>query len=578
MTKTPTQTMAGKTGNRKILTVLLPFWTPLIPPLGISCLKSYVGERGYQIKTVDANCEEKPGRIVAAYFDALKEFIPENKTGNLKNIGNKVLNNQMMAHINYSNENEYLELVKIVVARTLYVNISTRQVQRLKKILDDFYRWLENYFLRLLDETKPDILGVSTFRDNLAASLFVLRLTRERHPDIKTVMGGAIFSLGLEAGTPNFRYFLENTKPYLDNIIIGEGERLFLDYIEGKLPGAQRVYTLKDIGEQTLDNETVKIPDFSDFNLSIYPYMAAYTSRSCPFQCKFCSETVYWGKYRKKKAKQIVGELLELYQKHKSQLFLMCDSLLNPVITDLANEFIAAEKVMYWDGYLRVDNHVCNTENTLMWRQGGFYRARLGIESGSQRILEAMGKKITLQQIKSALSSLAYAGIKTSTYWVIGYPGETEEDFQQTLNLIEELKDDIYEADCNPFNYYLSGQVNSNQWAEKYKSVLLFPAETVDMLMVQSWVLDCDPPGEEVYERLIRFTRHCQHLGIHNPYSMHEISRADEHWKKMHKNAVPSLLELVQARENGTYIPECRNIKKIAFGKNILIEDNGWGF
>lgn len=118
-------------------------------------------------------------------------------------------------------------------------------------------------------------------------------------------------------------------------------------------------------------------------------------------------------------------------------------------------------KCFYWDGFLRADKHVCDPANTLLWRRGGFYRAKLGVESGSLKILEKMGKKITLQQIKDAVSSLAYAGIKTTTFWVIGHPGETEEDFHMTLERVNRfirhcrklgipnpyLLDDIHDAD-----------------------------------------------------------------------------------------------------------------------------------
>jgi radical SAM superfamily enzyme YgiQ (UPF0313 family) len=79
----------------------------------------------------------------------------------------------------------------------------------------------------------------------------------------------------------------------------------------------------------------------------------------------------------------------------------------------------------------------------MLWRRGGFYRARLGIESGSPKILQKMGKNTTIDQIKKALSNLAYARIKTTTYWIVGYPGETEEDFLKTLTLIKELQNEI---------------------------------------------------------------------------------------------------------------------------------------
>jgi len=122
----------------------------------------------------------------------------------------------------------------------------------------------------------------------------------------------------------------------------------------------------------------------------------------------------------------------------------------------------------------------------------------MGLESGSPRILEAMGKKITPARTREAVSALAQAGIKTTSYWVIGYPGETEEDFQQTLDLVEEMKDDLYEADCNPFAYFLTGPGGIGPVGEKNRSRLLYPPETRDMLMLQTWILDTPPPGKRL--------------------------------------------------------------------------------
>jgi len=566
--------------NKKVLLVLLPFWSPQIPPLGIACLKSFLQGHHIKVKTVDVNIEDEARKILKNYYDTLEGYIPVDKIGNLRNIGNNVLYNHMMAHINYKKETEYIELVKILVKKTFFTTIDARQVIQLSEIVHDFYQWLEKYFIDLLAKEMPDVLGLSVYRGTLPASVFAFRLTRQKHPHIKTVMGGPIFSQSLDIGSPNFEYFLERTRDFIDKIIIGEGEVLFLRYLMGELPESQRVYTLKSTDEAALDIRSAAAPDFSDFDTLFYPYLSVYVSRSCPFQCKFCAETVYWGKYRKKSAAQIVEELMKLYEKYRFQLFLMCDSLLNPVITNMSKELIRADKVVYWDGYLRVDKEVCNIENTILWRQGGFYRTRLGIESGSQRVLDLINKKVNIEQIKSAISNLAYAGIKTTTYWIIGYPGETEEDFQQTLDLLEEFKDDIYEADCNPFVYFLTGQVNSSQWIQMNKSVPLYPENARDMLMIQAWGLDCYPPREVTYKRLNRFIEHCNALGIHNPYSLHDIYKADEHWKKMHKNAVPNQLEFIQARDNNIYISESRNIKKITFGKSVFKNNDNvdWGF
>jgi radical SAM superfamily enzyme YgiQ (UPF0313 family) len=565
---------------RKILLALLPFWHPQIPPLGVSCIKSFLQQHGYDVKAVDANVRSEFKEVHQDYLKTLEGYIPGNKKGNFYNIVFDMVQKHMMAHLNHTNHSEYLELIKVLAAEIFFCDISDNQAQQLKEIMAEFYTRFEEYFIDLLEQEKPAVLGLSVYNATAPASLFAFRLTKKMYPHIKTVMGGGIFAGELDIQSPNFKFFLEKT-PYIDKIIVGEGEKLFLAYLQGKLPDSRRVYTIKDIDNEMLNLDTVEIPDFTDFDLRYYPNLGAYTSRSCPFQCTFCSEVVIWGKYRKKSPRRAAAELKKLSEMHQYQLFLMGDSLLNPVITDLANELINSGLSLYWDGYLRADKPVCNIDNTLLWRRGGFYRARLGLESGSAHVLQSMGKKIMPDQIKTAVSSLAQAGIKTTTYWVIGYPGETEADFLQTLALIEELKDDIYEADCNGFGYFLTGQVNSEKWAEEKRCIPLYPEMAKDMLMFQTWILKGDPSRKEMFQRMNRFVHHCRNLGIPNPYTLQEIHQADERWKKLHKNAVPSIVEFMPNKDNKSQpIDENKNIKKIVFARitPVKVNEEEWDF
>lgn len=546
--------------NKKILLVLLPFWDPQIPPLGISSLKAFLEPHGYQVKTVDANILDEFSQWHNTYFAALEECVPGDRQGNFKNVGQDVFRNHLLAHLHHKEEEKeiYFELVEELVNSTFYTEISEDRVRLSIEIVRGFYTFLEAYMHDLLVREKPGVLGLSVYRGNLAPSMFAFRLTRRDFPHIKTVMGGAVFAGELAVGSENLEYFLERT-PYIDKMIAGEGELLFLKYLRGELPQDQRVYTLQDLNGETLDINNAAVPDFSDIELDFYPALAVYASRSCPFQCSFCTETVYWGKYRKKKTGLIAEQMTRLYEKYRSQLFLMCDSLLNPLINGLSRELFESELSLYWDGYLRAGEQACHIDNTMLWRRGGFYRARLGIESGSPHVLELMEKKIAIEEIKSSIAALAAAGIKTTTYWVIGHPGETEEDFQQTLAIITELRDDIYEAWCSPFNYYKTGQVSSSQWEER--SRLLYPGRAKEMLVVQSWTLDIEPLREEAYRRMNRFVNHIRELGIPNPHSIVDFNRADERWRMLHKNAVPPLTRFA---DRDHYFDEQRTIKQVS--------------
>jgi len=557
----------------KILLLVLPYWTPSIPPAGVSCLKSFLQAHGYPVTTADANVEPEIRRIYDQYFTTLKGFIPEEKRSIFDNIGKEVWQNHMMAHLHYKNEEEYIELVKVLVYETFYCGVYDHQVRQLNRIIADQYRELEKYLSDLFEREKPTVLGISVFIGTAAASLFAFQLAKKMIPQIRTVMGGAIFNGPLAINSPNLRYFLERTENIIDKVVIGEGEILFLKLLQGKLPADRRVFTRADIDGEMVDLSALDVMDMSDFKLESYPYLASFASRSCPFQCKFCSEAVLWGKYRKKNAAQVVQEAIRLYRKHRYQLFIMTDLLMNPMVTELAEEFIKADVSIYWDTHFRVDRQSCDPEKTMLWRRGGLYRVELGVESGSDRILKMMGKKITVQQIKDVLASLASAGIKTTTYWVIGYPGETEEDFRMTLDLVEEMKDDIYEAELNPFWYVPEGQVNAEEWASEGK--LLYPESSKEMLILQQWVLEGDPDRQERYDRVNRFTTHCRRLGIPNPYSINEIHQADSRWKKLHRNAVPALIEF---KEKGVYIDENKKRQTINVVSQTMELEDDWGF
>jgi radical SAM superfamily enzyme YgiQ (UPF0313 family) len=548
-------------GQEKILLALLPFWDSLIPPIGIGCLKSYLKQHGFQVKTVDASVEPEFRDFYDRYFAILRTHVPEDKKGNFLSVGHDVLRNQMIAYLNYTDETSYLDLVHVLIYKTFYVNVERELVLQLHGIVKEVYTRMKQYVLDLLNREKPTVLGLSVYSNNLPASLFAFKLARQHHPHIKTVMGGGVFADHLASGSPNMDILLEETKSYIDLIIIGEGELLFLEWLNKKLPESQRVFTFNDINREILDLSTVEVVDMLDFDLHNYPYVISYASRSCPFQCSFCSETIQWGRYRKKTARQVFEEMVKLYKRHGSQLFLLTDSLLNPVMTNLADEFYQAEVSLYWEGWLRVDKHACNLDTTYHWRRSGFYHARLGIESGSPHVLKLMGKNISPDEIKAAISALAHAGIKTTTLWVVGHPGETDEDFQQTLDLIEELRSDIYEAECRPFYYYLSGQAGSgSDWWGNLEKIPLYPEDKENILLFQTWLLDCEPSREVSYQRMNRFVRHCKKLGVPNPYSMQDIYEADQRWKRLHKNAVPPLVEF---KNPDNYIDERKNIKKI---------------
>ncbi len=558
--------------QEKILLMLLPFWDPQIPPPGIACLKSYLQRHGYRVRAVDANIEDHLKETYHKYFDTLKGYVPEGQQGNFNKISFDIFHNHMMAHMHRGDEEEYMEVLKDLAHSTFYVDFDPQRFLELDRLIMVFFQHLEDYILQVLAKERPDVLGITVYTDTLAASLLAFKLAKKNYPGIRTVMGGGIFASDMTIGTSNMTYFLEQAT-YIDKILVGEGELLFLKYLQGQLPGTTKVASLIDIDNEILDITHAEVPDFSDFHLGHYPYLATYTSRSCPFQCEFCTERLMWGKYRKKSGPQVVKELLTLYDHYGFQLFFMSDSLLNPIIMDLAHCLEKEEISIYWDGYLRAQRLACDTDNTMLWRRSGFYRARLGLESGSRKVLDSMNKGITLDEIKGTVLALASAGIKTTTYWLLGFPGETEDDFQETLDLIEEMADDIYEANCSPFWYFQSAQGGESRW--KDKNIPLYPEKSRERFLLQTWIVDCEPSRKEIYRRMWQFTEHCKKLGIPTPYSLQDFHNADLRWTELHKNAVPPM---VWFGNEGKYTDENKKIEKLITAQKTNSDDGDFGF
>jgi hypothetical protein len=559
--------------NKKILLVVLPYWAPVLPPVGLARLKSFLQPHGYKVKIVDLIVKNEALEFYYNYFDVLKKCIPEEKRGNFKNIGHDVLRNHMMAHLHYQDEKEYIELVKILIYKSYYVRVRDSYTRELNEILACYYSILAEYFLFLLEFEEPAVVGATVYRDTIAPTMFVLKLTKEKYPHIKTIIGGGLFADSHIKGSPNFNRLLEVTGDYIDKIIIGEGELLFLKYLREELPLDRRVYTLADINGEVLDLKGAPSPDLSDLNIRKYSHLPGTASFSCKYKCSFCNEVQFRGNYRKRDIKDTVDEMVNLYNMVElnnvnagHQLFFMTDSLMNPIITEMAGELLKRNVSLYYDGYYKVDQAATDVSNPFLWRKSGLYRVRLGVESGSQKVLHLMCKGITIEQIRRGVTNFALAGIKTTTYWVIGHPGETEADFQATLDLVEELKNYIYQAECNPFLYHYSGQNSSDQWKGRRK--LLYPEQARELLVFDSWTLDMDPLREVAYERMQRFVNHCKKLGIPNPYSFKEIFDADRRWKKLQKFAVPPLDEF---NVEGEKIQD--NINKRVFANKYRQDD-----
>lgn len=547
---------------KRIVLVSLPYWSPLVPPTGLAALKSFLEKKNYKVQIIDLNTKSESLKFYYDFFDVLKNIVPDNKKGTFYNIGHEVMRTALMVHFTCDNNDEYYKIVKKIINKWFYIDAEDNAVQQIYDIINEYLIVLKEYTKYLVEYYDPYLVGASIYKTNIPLSLFFFKFLKSYNDKIKTVVGGGAFVDFHSIKSENFDELLTVSKNYIDKFIVGPGEKMLLDLLEGRLDDSSRVYPNKYIYE-----DFSRCFDFSDFNMRKYSHVAATSSVSCPFKCSFCNEFEFWGKYKKRDINVVIQEMSDLYKIHRRQMFFMSDSLLNPTINELASKVIENKLPFFYDTYFRIDEASAKIENTSKWRNGGLYRVRLGVESGSQKILDLMNKQITVDQIKASISSLAYVGIKTTTYWVIGHPGETEDDFQMTLDLVSELKDDIWQAECNVFQYFYSGGQNSDgEWASK--KIPLYSDDEIKYIKFKEWELDIEPKRDVIFERMHRFINHCKKLGIPNPYSSYEIWDADSRWKKLHKNAVPAF-ELISTQD--TNIRPCE--LKVMAAKSIISED-----
>jgi len=533
--------------NQKILLVKPPFFTPWTPPLGIAILKSYLEQNDYSVKCYDFNTEVKLWTTHHKYFTELQKA-----EGSAASDGYSkmwfILNAHFLAYLNGADRNQISRILEIITP--LYgIKYERRIADGLIPLVEAFFQRMEE-IVDELDLSGYSVVGTSTYTTSLSASLFFLRKAKEKNPHIKTVMGGGVFADDLATGSDNLVTLLEEY-PYVDHIILGEGEKLFLKLLEGELAN-KRMITLADLKGSSLEMKDVPAPDFSDLPSENYYHLSIEGARSCPFQCSFCSETIQWGDYRKKPIDMFADQVIGLADTYSNNSFFLGDSLMNPYINPFATALIEKKANILYDGYLRADKPVTNRKFVKLWTDSGLYRARLGIESASARTLGTMDKMTTPKVISDVLKRLANAGVRTTTYWIVGFPGETEEDFMETYNFIREHHQFIYELEAHPYYFYPYGQIGSRL----YQAYSLFPDEVTQHTKFKIWeVVDADPVREERYHRLRRISDLAVELGLPNIYTMAERYAAEDRWHLLYPLAV-EVYEGTRMQREEVSVPE----------------------
>lgn len=305
---------------------------------------------------------------------------------------------------------------------------------------------------RLEEEIKarsPDIIAItmSTFQTRSAREISAL--AKKINDRILVVTGGPHPSALRQRIFADF--------PGVDVVVTGEGEHTFMEIVEDKpLPEIRGIcYRGGETPPRPLSRDLDHIPlprlDLTNIRLftgadpqMAYPTMFIMGSRGCPFQCTFCNKSIWGNRVRFRRPASIVREVEWLYEQYGiREIYFQDDTFnLNRSWTEEVLQLLIDKKFnqkMHFTTSFRANERLVDEKLFKMAKAAGFWLLFYGVESGNQRMLESMGKGLTLSELKRAFRLTHAAGLKTKASFMIGLPGETEETFHDTIALWREL-------------------------------------------------------------------------------------------------------------------------------------------
>lgn len=302
----------------------------------------------------------------------------------------------------------------------------------------------------------PSVIGITATTSTIKNALEYAKLIKKILPNSLTVIGG-----------PHTTFMPAETlksNPSLDAVVIGEGEETMVDLVQtfgdennGKLSGVRGI-AYKD------QNENIKLnsprPLIKDLDAVPFParhllHFESYgttkkgssdmiTSRGCVFSCGYCSSSLIMGKkFRTRSPENVADEIEKLKEDYKIKDIAFMDDtfMLNKrrakAIADEINSrgldigFVASSRVDMVDKSLLEK-----------LKSAGLNTMYYGVESGSQRVLNLMKKGITLKQAEDAVRSAKEVGVEVLTSFILGFPGETREEIDKTIDFSIKLNAD----------------------------------------------------------------------------------------------------------------------------------------
>jgi len=308
----------------------------------------------------------------------------------------------------------------------------------------------------VLAEFKPDMVGISVWTTYLASAIKVAEICKEWNKAVPVIMGGPHVSIRAEE--------LLDICDATDVLVRGEGEETILELVEFFSGGADRETGLQKIkgvtfragGEIKSNPDRIFVQELDSLPLPARAalfHKESYDSedmglimatRGCPYACTYCATSIWGRKVRYRSVANVVAEIKEVMAAYGTRQFAFKDDsfTINKAYTLEFCETLIREKLdINWECNARVDS--IDLYLLLKMKAAGCNSIKVGVESGSGRVLKMMDKGITHEQCRKAARAFKESGIFWTAYFMIGLPGETREEMYQTLDLMRELGPDF---------------------------------------------------------------------------------------------------------------------------------------
>lgn len=308
----------------------------------------------------------------------------------------------------------------------------------------------------------PDLIGLSCYTNTYGKARRLKALLERRLPDAIYVCGG------VHATAKPVETFNELGVDYL---VYAEGERTIarlVGALESGVPDAiseinglyyRKNGEIKYGGPPDLIDDLDTIPFPARHLLDFEPYLVPpgmirgyamervttiFTSRGCPYACTYCASHIVQGKrVRRRSPANVIAELRSLVDRYRINGFYICDDVVTldrEWMMEFSRQLTEDHLGLRWACQSRVDS--LDEELLETMKQAGLVQLDFGVESGSNKTLKTMRKGADVDTARTAFRLTRKLKVRSCATFILGFPGETEEDMQETYRLAREIKAD----------------------------------------------------------------------------------------------------------------------------------------